>query len=145
MGVVRFIFFETVGFVFTVPSDWLPGGAFGLLPLAVVPLRRFGVPGICRAFCRAIVIILIAGLVGRARGRVSSRRVFLFDGLFIITLSFASGGKESWCSRVSLVLFLFKARNRTERFRVTACAGEFVSSGNLLFDYGGGQRLWLDS
>ena len=39
MGVVRFIFFETVGFVFTVPSDWLPGGAFGLLPLAAVPLR----------------------------------------------------------------------------------------------------------
>ena len=137
------MFFFIVRFAFTLPSDWLPAG---LMPfVAWMPFRRFVVPGICRAFCRAIVVILIAGLVGRARGRVSSRRVFLIDGMFIITLSFASGCEESRCSGVSSVLFLFKARNRTERFRVTACAGDFVSSGNLLFDYGGGQRLWSDS
>ena len=137
------MFFDIVRFAFTLPSDWLPAG---LLPfVAWMPLRRFGVPGICRAFCRAIVVILIAGLVGRARGRVSSRRVFLIDGMFIITLSFASGCEESLFSRVSLVLFLFKTRNRTERFGVTACAGEFVSSSNILSDFGGWERLWSDS
>ena len=72
MGVVRVVFFVTVGFVFTIPPVRLPGGAMAsLLPMAAFfPYGRRVSPSVIRKIKSRIPV---------CRGRLVSCSVALLD------------------------------------------------------------------